>query len=202
MRALLYRSGGRMRLGSHFWRGDTDTIAALFDAKPEIFNEGAAALGFTHCVKAGHESLLRLLLARGLRVPRVVTGCQTYLWDSVELARLLLEHGMDPDLPNWQQVRPLHHMAARGEIDKAELFLEFGADPGAIDEEYRTTPLGWAARCGQTDFVRFLLRTKSAAGPKGDRSAPGPPAWAQPIEWARRRGHMDIVALLNDTAVP
>jgi ankyrin repeat protein len=194
MRALLYRYGGRMRLGAHFWEGNTDTIAALLDAKPEMFHEGTMALGFTHCVKAGHESLLRLLLARGLRVPQVVTGCQSYLWHSVELARLLLEHGMDPDLPNWQQVRPLHHTAARGEIDKAELFLEFGADPVAIDEEYRSTPLGWAARCGQTEFVRFLLGTKV------DPSAPPTPDWAQPIEWARRRGHQDIVNLLHGPA--
>ena len=197
LRALLYRCGGRMRLGSHFSEGNTDTIAALLDAKPEMFNAGAAALGFTHCVKAGHESLLRLLLARGLRVPKVVTGCQTYLWDSAKLARLLLEHGMDPNLPNWQQVRPLHHTAARGEIDKAELFLEFGADPDAIDEEYRSTPLGWAARCGQTPFVRFLLKTKSRGNPKEGQSVPPAPAWARPIEWARRRGHMEIVDLLD-----
>ena len=197
LRTLLYRYGGRMRLGAHFSRGDTDTIAALVDAKPEMFHEGAAALGFTHCVKAGHESLLRLLLARGLRVPEVVTGCQTYLWDSAKLARLLLEHGMDPNLPNWQQVRPLHHMAARGEIDKAELFLEFGADPDAIDEEYRSTPLGWAARCGQTSFVRFLMSTKSHGNPTEAQSMAPAPAWAQPIEWARRRGYMDIVDLLD-----
>jgi ankyrin repeat protein len=197
MRALLYRYGGRMRLGAHFWQGNTDTIAALLDAKPEMFNEGAAAEGFTYCVKSGHESLLHLLLARGLRVPEVVTSCQTYLWDSAKLARLLLEHGMDPNLPNWQKIRPLHHMAASGEIDKAELFLEFGADPDAIDEEYRSTPLGWAARCGQTDFVRFLLKTKSRGKMKVSQPTSPAPPWARPIEWARRRGHMDIVALLD-----
>ena len=114
---------------------------------------------------------------------------------SVKLARVLLEHGMDPDLPNWQQIRPLHHLAARGEIDKAKLFLEFGANSGAIDEEYRSTPLGWAARSGQTDFVRFWLET----GEKGSTGASVPqvPAWARPIEWARRRGHAEIADLLD-----
>ena len=191
-RALLYRYGGRMRLSSHFHQGNVDTIAALLDAKPELFDEHAAEQGFTHCVSAGHEAMLRVLLARGLRVPPVVTYCQTYLWRSVPLARLLLEHGMDPDLPNWQQIRPLHHMAARGQIEQAKLFLEFGADLGAVDEDFHSTPLGWAARCGQTDFVRFLLQR----GPPDDER-PAVPAWATATAWARRRGHREIVALLG-----
>ena len=198
MRALLYRYGGRMRLSSHFHQGNVDTIAALLDAKPELFDEHAAEQGFTHCVSAGHEAMLLLLLARGLRVPPVVTYCQSYLWRSVPLARVLLEHGMDPDLPNWQQIRPLHHMAGRGQIEQAKLFLEFGANASAVDEEFRSTPLGWAARCGQTEFVRFLLDHLTRVG--ADAAAPAVPAWAQPAAWARRRGHDDVVALLEQTS--
>ena len=118
--------------------------------------------------------MLLLLLARGLRVPAAVTYCQSYLWRSVPLARVLLEHGMDPDLPNWQQIRPLHHMAAHGQIEQANLFLEFGANPCAVDEEFRSTPLGWAARCGQTGFVRFLLDHLTRVGAD---AAPAVPAW-------------------------
>ena len=197
MRALLYRYGGRMRLSSHFHQGNVDTIAALLDVAPELFDEQAAEQGFTHCVSAGHEAMLRLLLARGLRVPPVVTYCQSYLWRSVPLARVLLEHGMDPDLPNWQQIRPLHHMAARGQIEQAKLFLEFGANACAVDEEFRSTPLGWAARCGQTEFVQFLLDHLTGIGNGADAATPAVPAWAQPAAWARRRGHDNIVALLE-----
>ena len=191
LRALLYRYGGRMGLAAHFHRGDLDTIAALLDAQPGLFDAAAEELAFTHCVAAGHEGLLRLLLARGLQVPPVVTYCQTYLWRNLPLARLLLEHGMDPNLPNWQQIRPLHHMAGSGEIAAAELFLEFGADLDAVDEEFRSTPLGWAARRGQREFVRFLLARR------GQRAEPAAvPAWAQPHAWARRRGHQEVAALL------
>ena len=193
MRALLYRHGGRVPLAMHFYEGNIDTVAALLDAKPELFDEHRVTEGFTHAVSAGHESLVRLMLARGLRLPAAVTGCQTYLWRSLDLARLLLDHGMDPNLPNWQQVRPLHFIAEKGEIDKARLFLEYGADPNAIDEEYRTTPLGWAARRGQTEFVRFALANGF------DPSVPESPPWATPIGWARRRGHNETAALL-DTA--
>ena len=141
-------------------------------------------------MSSGHEGLLRLLLARGLRVPPVVTYCQTYLWRSVPLARLLLEHGMDPDLPNWQHIRPLHHQAGSGDIEAARLFLEFGADPDAVDEEFRSTPLGWAARCGKREFVQFLLALRGPAEPAAV------PAWARAHAWAHRRGHREIAALL------
>ena len=192
LRALLYRHGGRLGLAAHFHRGATDTIAALLDARPAMFDAEAAELGFTHCVAAGHEGLLRLLLARGLRVPPMVTYCQTYLWRSLPLARLLLEHGMDPGLPNWQQIRPLHHQAGAGDLAAARLFLEFGADPDAVDEEFRSTPLGWAARRGQREFVQFLVERR---GPSEPASVP---AWARARSWAQRRGHHDIAALLAD----
>ena len=191
MRALLYERGGRMPLAMHFYEGNLDTVAALLDAKPEIFDDLRVTEGFTMAVSAGHDALVRLMLARGLRVPASVTYCQTYLWRSLDLARLLLDPGMDPNLPNWQQVRPLHFIAENGEIDKARLFLGYGADPNAIDEEYRTTPLGWAARRGQTEFVRFALANGF------DPTLPEAPAWATPLAWARCRGHDEVATLLE-----
>ena len=190
MRALLYRHGGRLPLAMHFHEGNIDTIAALLDATPEIFDEMRVTEGFTMAVSAGHDALVRLMLARGLRLPASVTYCQAYLWRSLDLARLLLDHEMDPNLPNWQQVRPLHFIAEKGDIDAARLFLSYGADPNAIDEEYRTTPLGWAARRGQTEFVRFGLANGF------DPALPGVPAWASPLAWARRRGHDEVAGLL------
>ena len=191
MRALLYQHGGRMPLAMHFYEGNIDTIAALLDAKPDLFDGLRVTEGFTMAVSAGHEALVRLMLARGLRVPASLTYCQTYLWRSLDLARLLLDHGMDPNLPNWQQVRPLHFIAEKGEFDKARLFLRYGADRNAIDEEYRTTPLGWAARRGQTEFVRFALANGF------DPALPEAPAWASPLAWARSRGHDEVAGLLE-----
>ena len=190
LRALLYRHGGRVPLSGHVHDGSIDVVAALLDAKPELFDEFRTTEAFTLAVSANHDAIVRLLLARGLRVPAMVTYCQSYLWRSLDLGRLLLEHGMDANLPNWQQVTPLHHIAAKGGIDAARLFLAFGADPGAIDEEYRSTPLGWAARAGQTDFVRFALANGF------DPALPAQPDWARPIAWARRRGHDEIAQLL------
>jgi hypothetical protein len=81
----------------------------------------------------------------------------------------------------------------KGDVERTELFCEFGADSGAVDEEYRSTPLGWAARAGNVDMVRFWLRREPASA----GASPVQPSWAAPVEWARRRGHADIVALLS-----
>jgi len=141
---------------------------------------------------------LQPLLKRGVRVPEVVTGCRTYLWNTPDMTRVLLEHGMNPNLPNWQRVTPLHDICSRGgrgrpdanRHELLDLFLEFGADINAVDEEYRSTPLGWAARSGLVDMAELLL----ARG--ADASLAGEP-WATPLQWARRRGHLEIADRLR-----
>ena len=190
MRALLYRYGGRVGIDQHVHEGGIDAIAALLDNAPHAFDEIRTTEAFTLAVSAGHGHIVRLLLARGLRLPGVVTYCQSYLWRSVELLRLLLDHGMDPSLPNWQRVTPLHYLAASGDIERTTVFLDAGADRNAVDEEYRTTPLGWAARQGQAEFARFAIDRGF------DRAPSGVPDWSQPLAWAQRRGHQDVAAML------
>ncbi len=191
MRELLYTHGGKVGFSSHFHQNNIDTIAALLDLAQDLFTEVVAEQAFPMCVMFGHREMIELLLSRSVKVPDEVTFCQTYLWQNLKLTRLLLENGMSPNLPNWQQVRPLHHLAASGNIEGARLFLEFGADMEAVDEEYRSTPLAWAARCGHVDFVRFLIERGAAVDPSET------PGWAAPIEWAKRRGHEKLIALLN-----
>jgi ankyrin repeat protein len=67
------------------------------------------------------------------------------------------------------------------------LLLDHGATIDAIDEEYRSTPLGMAARWGRREMVAFLLDRGA------DPTAAGAP-WATPLAWARRKGHADVEA--------
>ena len=195
-RSLCYQYGGKVGMAMLFHEGNIDTIVALLQNAPHVFTDMVAADGFTMCVSNSNGEMVRLLLNHGIRVPKQVTGCQTYLWQDLELTRLLLDHDMDPNLPNWQSIRPLHHLGRRGDILGAKLFLEYGADPNAVDEEYGTTPLGWGAKYGHTEFVKFLLDRY----PKGRTSQPQEvPAWAYPIEWAKRRGHGKVVELLSQS---
>jgi len=105
-------------------------------------------------------------------------------------AKFLLEHGMDPNHMNWHRLTLLHHMAAEGELGKARLLLDHGAAIDAIDEEYRSTPLGLAARRGQLVLVEFLL----ARGADVHRA--GTP-WATPLAWALKKGHDAVAARLR-----
>jgi ankyrin repeat protein len=107
-----------------------------------------------------------------------------------ELARWVFELGLDPRRRNWLGITMLHRCAAKGDTAVAAVCLEFGADVNAVETEWSSTPLGWAAREGKTDMVAWLL----AHG--ADASIPENEPWALPAEWARRRGHEAIAMLI------
>lgn len=76
------------------------------------------------------------------------------------IARLLLDHGADPESKEschgW---RVLHLASAEGHTDFVKLLLERGADPNAPlpEEEGNDTPLILATIYGHSDTVRNLL---------------------------------------------
>ena len=157
--------------------------------------ETEIAQGFAAAVRNSDTQMVQLLLSRGFKVPSTVSICQTYLWYDLKLAEILLESGMNPNLPNWQRITPLHHMAAQGNVPAAKLFLKYGTDPLLIDAEYRTTPMGWAAREGQTEFVKFLLSVDSRL--KDLNSQQEDTKFPSPLNWASKRGHQDVIELLE-----
>ena len=77
----------------------------------------------------------------------------------------------------------LHHYAGRGETGNALLVIEHGADIDALDDEFRGTPLAWAAAEGHVDTVRMLL------GYGANPTLPVNLPQATPLARARRAGH-------------
>ena len=198
LRRLFQHYGGCVDASLHLLDGNDEGVLAMADEDPDAVSTHGCGGIFTMAVSFKRRDLLQPLLDRGARVPDVVTGCRTYLWATTDMTRVLLEHGMNPNLPNWQRVTPLHDICSRdgrGRPDPnrhelLDLFLEFGADVNALDEEYRSTPLGWAARNGLTDMVEMLLARGADPGLAGE-------LWATPLEWAHRRGHMEIADRLR-----
>lgn len=139
---------------------------------------------------------LELILRYQPDVFRMVREDGAAWWDaasfhSAEQARWLFQRGLDPRLRNWLGITRLHRCAGKGEIAIAAVCLEFGADINAIETQWGSTPLGWAARLGRTEMARWLV----AQG--ADVMAPADHVWAQPVEWARKRGFAEIVEMLN-----
>ena len=135
----------------------------------------------------GHREMLELLLRYGATVPDVTKWGREYYFKHYEIAAFLIDRGMSPHHMNIHRTTLLHGMAQLGDVRKATLLLDHGAEINAVDDEFRSTPLGLAARWGQRKMVAFLLE-------RGADQARSGADWATPIEWARKKAHKKIVA--------
>lgn len=186
IRALIESRGGGI--------GDYDTSQLEHD--DEALRRFAADPGNPHRVgaaitmSADRPDLLARLLGAGLRMPDIHTGCQGYLVRPDTL-RTLLAHGMNPDQMNWQHQTLLHLASASDSTECAAILLDAGATITARDDEYKSTPLAWAARTNKPEMVAFLL---SRGAPV---DLPDDEPWATPLAWATRRGHAGIVEMLR-----
>lgn len=150
----------------------------------------AFRIGNAFTMSADRPGLLDRLLGAGLRMPAVHTCCQGYLLKP-EALRTLLAHGMSPDQMNWQHQTLLHHASTRDTSECAAILLDAGATITAREDEYRSTPLAWAARANKPQMVEFLL---SRGAPV---NLPDDEPWATPLAWAERRGHQQIASILR-----
>ena len=198
--ALLQSHGGRQstsdrdRVAKLVMEGELDEAERLLRATPQLIEDDEAGWGdgiLAGPAREGRHDVLAMLMRLGASVPPVSKWAPYYYFKHEATAAFLLEHGMSPDHMNWHRFTLLHHMAAEGELQKAQLLLNHGADIDAIDDEYRSTPLGVAARRGQVELVKLLLERGA------DPVAAGAP-WATPIAWAEKKGHSHVAALLKE----
>ena len=211
MRGLLYSHGGKPRVAwGYLQRGELETAAAILRYCDDPFSQEewefqrtpytAIVSGYRRRLDKGdstaaHEALLKIFLARKYPMPAVLTECKTYLYQAPHMTRQLLEHGLDPNLPDWQRRTPLHDLwsspyTAKHAVELIGMFLDHGADLEALDEEDRSTPLGFAARAGHLEAVELLL--KRGADPNG-----GGASWARPLAWAERNDHEEVAGRLR-----
>jgi ankyrin repeat protein len=170
--------------------GDVRTAAAMFAANPTLADDPDA---LANAAGEGQEAFVNLMLryqpdlAKRVTFPGWSVGAKTK-----ELNELLFAHGMNASMSDWLGVTPLHHLARKGDVEVATIFIDHGADLHARDEDICSTPLGWAAKFGQSAMVELLLKRGAKTNLLDD------PPWATPLAWATRRGHSEIVALLNN----
>ena len=200
MASLMYAHGATAGLAAYVFQNRIDVVGEILKANPALVNEGGD-YGVL-CMAAGFASveLIKLLLRYKPDLNRAWYS-NNYMgyasrkdcgWDGprLDVLRLFLEHGADPNRANWFGVTYLHVQAKDGGESVAELLLEFGANIDAIDDEYCTTPLGWAARWEQKQMVEFLLA--HGADPNLAREA-----WAKPLVWAEAKSNTEIAKILR-----
>ena len=177
-------TGIERSLGVLAFYADLDAAEALLSANPALANDPEA---LANAAERGHEPIVRLLLRHEPRLAeRIAVVART-----PELTELLFQNGMNPNLKGWLGVTPLHRFAREGNVERAAIFLDHGADPDILDEEFCTTPLGYAALNGKLRMVEFLLRRSARA------TLPDALAWATPQALAAYRGHQEIVHVLE-----
>jgi ankyrin repeat protein len=197
VRALLIAHGGKVDPYELVFMDQDDEVMRRVTEDPSSAERGCGGVFTAVCTRGKRELLMRLLDA-GLRVPPVLTACRGYLLEDTEMFRILLGSGMNPDLPNWQRQTFLHDLCRggkRGQTGKqlalAGILLDAGASIAAREDEYRSTPLGWAARTNMPEMVEFLLARGAPT------NLPDDEPWATPLAWAERRGHAEIAEILR-----
>jgi hypothetical protein len=79
------------------------------------------------------------------------------------------------DLMNWQHQTVLHFASTEDDVERAAMLLDAGASISARDEEYRSTPLAWAAHTNAVQMVELLLARGAAT------HVPDDEPWATPL---------------------
>jgi len=175
-------------------KGDTKGAIALLEQHPDL-----AYAGLYEAVHQGHTKLARLLLERGAdpTKPWRWSCWLTPLMHSLrhdrpnyEMASMLMDHGVTANDANGMGMTILHILVGLGTPAAAAWILDHGADINRRDNEFESTPLGWAARVGRAEMVQLLLSRGAL------RTLPDDEPWSTPAAWARRHGHPHILKLL------
>ena len=115
---------------------------------------------------------------------------------SVDMCRLLLRHGADPNLHDARDGDcALHHAAREGHLETVELLLSRGARQRAKNKTWYT-PLHLAARNGDVRVAKALLADAVAKGNAAEIVDRARRSGTTPLHSAVERGHADAARLL------
>jgi ankyrin repeat protein len=125
-------------------RGFTDVAELLVAHGAErvtLTGEEAFCAAATRLDRAALETLLRdnARLARSCSALFVAAE-----HNRVEMATLLLDLGVSPDVRSHTNMRPLHVAASAGAVDVAALLIARGAEIDPIETQYGSVPIGGA----------------------------------------------------------
>lgn len=119
-----------------------------------------------HYYREGARAAVNFLLSKNVDVNATNDGGDTPIFrcslgdDNLKLAKILLDHGADPNIANKNKQVRLHLASDQGHLEMAELLLEHNAQVDPVDY-YGETPLSIASIVGSTELVEYLLMNKA-----------------------------------------
>ncbi len=132
--------------------GEMDAVNALL--------EGGARLSLPVAAALGRVEEFRSLLSHADRGDRHLAFALASQFDQLEIVRLLLEAGEDPNRYNpvggHSHCTPLHQAAGLGHTQLVQLLVERGARLDMKDILWQATPADWARHEGRTEVEAYL----------------------------------------------
>jgi ankyrin repeat protein len=77
-------------------------------------------------------------------------------FDRVDIATLLLDLGVSPDVRDETNFRPLHAAAGADAVNVAKLLIDRGAEIDPVETRFDGVPLGWALHGNRTRMIETL----------------------------------------------
>jgi ankyrin repeat protein len=108
----------------------------------------------------------------------------------VEIVKLLLNHGANPNIADSENDTPLMAACHHGNIEIVSMLLAAGADVNAAETRYGYTPLASAVQKGHIGIVRILLDKGADPSIRLNNGF-------TPRDLAGARGYTEIVGLFD-----
>ncbi len=164
--AVLLNSGLQLDIFEAAAVGQAERVQALVRDNPALANAYAPD-GFTPLALAsflGHRPIVETLLEHGAN-PNLAAQNSMMVMPlhsaaasrQLDIARLLISHGAQPDARQTGGYSPLHEAANSGQTELALLLLEHGADPNSSADDGRT-PWSIAVQQNRHEIVELLRR--------------------------------------------
>jgi ankyrin repeat protein len=205
---------GKMRrtpLHSAAWYGDLEMVRVLLNYKADVNARGEEGWTPIHFVSQGHQGTVilnidqslrdvaRLLLEHGADVNAQISGSDssgrtplhvTMEFHTVEVVRVLLEHGANVGAEDSQGRTPLHEAMRFNKAEVVRVLLEHGANVDAEDSQGRT-PLHEAIDFDKAEVVRMLLKHGANVDTKDGQGR-------TPFQIASAEGYDEIMKMLSE----
>ncbi|KAH8660958.1 ankyrin repeat-containing domain protein [Tricladium varicosporioides] len=82
-------------------------------------------------------------------------------WNRVEIVKLLIKKGVDPNVSGYRGRTPLHYAAAMSNIDTIKVLVQEKAKIDCLDKSNQDTPLSLALEWGSWKAAILLMKSKS-----------------------------------------